>query len=135
MPKTISIREVAIVIRRRNKVLLVHRPSAGRWGGLWEFPHAALKAGELIKAAASLQAQNLTGLLVAPQRELATLRHSITHHQITLTCVEALYIQGKFQSSCYDCGKWVTPQQIANYPVSSPQRRLAQRLLPENVCG
>ena len=47
-----TVREAAIVIRRRGRVLLVQRPDVGRWPGMWEFPHAELRDGESVEAGA-----------------------------------------------------------------------------------
>jgi A/G-specific adenine glycosylase len=124
----IGIQEAAVVVHHRRRVLFVQRPQQGRWAGLWEFPHAPLEAGESHEEAAARLLRQLTGLQAEVGSELLTLRHSVTHHRITLVCFEAQYQAGKFQSTFYRCGRWVKPADLPAFPVSAPQRRLAQML-------
>ncbi len=128
-PQTIDIQEAAIVVRRGAEVLLVQRPSSGRWAGLWEFPHGPLVTGESHEAAASRLLHQLTGLHGKLGSELLTIRHGIMHYRIALTCFEAEYVGGDFQSEFYIEGRWLSLANLAAYPVSSPQRRLARFLL------
>jgi A/G-specific adenine glycosylase len=128
-PETVRHEEVAVIVRRGTRVLLLQRPDEGRWASLWEFPHGAEEAGETHERAAVRLAQQLAGIAVKMGPELLTLRHSVTHHRITLVCFEADYRSGRFQSSFYRAGNWLEPGQLAAYPVSAPQRRLAQKLI------
>jgi A/G-specific adenine glycosylase len=128
-PAITSVRESAIVIRRADRLLLVRRPAdANRWANLWEFPHGPLEGDETHEAAAVRLAANLTGLSIQPGPELHTLRHGITRYQITLVCFEADYESGEFQSDFYVEACWVEVTELRNYPVSAPQRRLADVL-------
>jgi A/G-specific adenine glycosylase len=127
--EVIDIQEAAVVVRRRAEVFLVKRPATGRWAGLWEFPHGPRQAGEAHEQAAARLLGELTGIQADIGRELKTVRHSITHHRITLVCFEAKYQTGRFRASFYEQGRWLRPAQLAEYPVSAPQRRLAQLLL------
>jgi A/G-specific adenine glycosylase len=131
-PQIVPIRESAIVVRRGGDVLLVQRPPQGRWAGLWEFPHGPLLDGESHDAAALRVLRELTGLQVQLGPELLTIRHGVTRYRITLTCFEAAGASGTFQSSFYVEGRWLSLADLAAYPVSSPQRRLARFLLSPN---
>jgi A/G-specific adenine glycosylase len=128
-PEPVAIRESGVVIRRGDRVLLVQRPqSAKRWAGLWEFPHDHLRAGESHDQAALRIIKEFTGLSAAVGTTLATLRHSVTRHRIQLVCLAALFRSGKFRSDFYPRARWVRPAQLSNYPVSAPQRRIAELL-------
>src|SRR5438105_12487275 len=61
-PKGIVAEDVAVVIRRENRILLVQRPVSGRWPGLWEFPHDQVRIKETHKTAARRVAKDLVGL-------------------------------------------------------------------------
>jgi A/G-specific adenine glycosylase len=125
-----EVREAAVVIRRGGAVLLVQRPeSASRWANLWEFPHGPLDEGESHEAAALRLARALTGLDVTLGPALLTLRHGITRYRITMACFEAESAAGEFRSDFYRQGQWVTPERLADYPVSAPQRRLAKAVV------
>jgi A/G-specific adenine glycosylase len=126
---SLPVHEAAVVVRRGPQLLFVQRPAEGRWAGLWEFPHGPLLKDESHEAAASRVLQQLTGLQAKIGSELLTIRHSITRYRITLTCFEAEYAGGEFQSGFYVEGRWLSLAELAAYPVSSPQRRLARFLL------
>jgi A/G-specific adenine glycosylase len=125
----VDVQEVAVVVRRGRHVLLVQRPGEGRWAGLWEFPHGPLLPEETHEEAVPRVLSGLTGLRVRPGPELLTLRHSVTHHRITLVCFEACYRGGRFRSALYRQKAWVEPERLCDYPVSAPQRRLSQALV------
>jgi A/G-specific adenine glycosylase len=127
-PVPVDVREAAVVIRRGPRVLLVRRPDTGRWAGLWEFPHGSLEGDESYEEAASRLSAELTGVQAEVGPELMTLRHGVTHHRITMVCFEAGYRSGRFRSSFYRQGAWVSPSRLSAYPVSAPQRLLAQAL-------
>jgi A/G-specific adenine glycosylase len=127
-PATVEVREAAVVLRRGAQVLLVQRPSEGRWANLWEFPHGPLEDGETHEAAATRVLRQLTGLNARPAGEILTIRHGVTRFQITMVCFEAAYRAGEFRSTFYRQGVWLEPAQLAAYPVSAPQRRLAAAL-------
>jgi A/G-specific adenine glycosylase len=126
--KSIAVREAAIVVRRRGRVLLVRRPESGRWSNMWEFPHGEVQANEEIRTAASRLATDLTGIRARIDREIATLRHGVMHYRITMTCFDAKFESGEFSSSTYVESKWLRPSQLAGFPVSSPQRKLAETI-------
>jgi A/G-specific adenine glycosylase len=128
-PETVTIQEAAVVVRRGQQVLFVQRPQEGRWAGLWEFPHAPREEQESYEEAAARFLPLLTGVEAKLGRELLTLRHTVTHHQITVVCFEAGYRAGRFRSPFYQQGRWVKPAELSEYPVSAPQRRLAQTLV------
>jgi A/G-specific adenine glycosylase len=125
---TVQVQEVAVVVRCQGRVFLVQRPAGGRWEGLWEFPHGPLQEGETHEHAANRLLRELTSLRARRGPELLTIRHGVTRFQITMVCFEAEYRAGTFRSSFYRQGVWVAPEELASYPVSSPQRRLARAL-------
>lgn len=125
-PTPVSVQECAVVIRRGARVLLVQRPAQGRWANMWEFPHSPDSADPV------LVAKQLTNLTVGPTDELLTLRHGVTHHRITMTCHAAPYRSGDFASSFYVRGRWLFPSQLASYPVSTPQRKLASAIVRQH---
>ena len=109
---------------QESRVLIVQRPSKGRWAGLWEFPHHELTANEGHAAAARRLLERIE-LQADVGAELLTVRHSVTRFRITLVCLEARHRRGKFRSDLFQQGCWVAPAQLQDYPFSSP-RRLAQ---------
>jgi A/G-specific adenine glycosylase len=125
---SVDVREAAIMVRRKDRVLLVQRPATGRWAGLWEFPHGQLENGETLESAATRIMWQFAAFRVRLGAEVFTVRHAVTYHRITLTCFEATYLSGAFRSKFYARGEWVELARLGEYPVSSPQRRLAAAL-------
>lgn len=131
-PGPTSVAEAAVVVRRGDRVLLVQRPeTSGRWASLWEFPHGPVTQGESAESAVVRLVRELTGVAVRLGVELVTIRHSVTRFRITLVCFEAEWVEGEFCPGEYAQGLWVEPVKLGEYPVSSPQRKLA-RLLGES---
>ena len=86
---------------------------------MWEFPHAELRPRESAESGARRVAAELTGVEAVLGRELLTIRHGVTRFRITLRCFEATHRAGTFASPFYRAGLWLTPRQLANYPVSA----------------
>jgi len=128
-PRIQDLAEVAVVLRRGRRVLLVQRPDAGRWAGLWEFPHGPPENGENSPDCARRLLADLTGICAEPAREIMKLRHSIMRIRISLVCLEAHFQSGRFRSAFYAQGRWVNLGDLRDYPVSAPQRRLTQCLI------
>jgi A/G-specific adenine glycosylase len=132
-----EVREAAVIVRRRGRVLLVRRGESERWAGLWDFPrfatilrdHAAsLEVAELPSDLATrVLAQ--TGVAIDRPQQIATLRHGVTRFRITLECfaAEALPVNRPVGRTCTRKVEmcWVTAAELADYPLSSTGRKLA----------
>lgn len=129
-----SVREAAVLVRRRGRFLLVRRPEGERWAGLWDFPrftlhaeHPAAVRSELIE-----NVRRLTGGLIAPAQHLCTIHHGVTRFRITLECYLAEYVSradGDGRASDKTVGndmRWLRPAEMANYPLSTTGRKLAE---------
>jgi A/G-specific adenine glycosylase len=124
----VEVKEIAIALHRGGKVLLVQRPAEGRWANLWEFPHGPLLEDETPLIAVTRLAWELTGLHASAGAELGTIRHGIMHFRVEMRCYESRPAKGRFCSRFYQRGKWLRLDELADYPISSPQRRLAAML-------
>jgi A/G-specific adenine glycosylase len=126
-PATVAVREVCVVARHGGRVLLARRPVGGRWANMWEFPRAVVEKGESHDAAARKLIASL-GLNAEPGRELMTLRYGVTRFRMTMVCLEANARTKAFRSAYYEEGRWLRPAELAEFPVSSAQRKLAAAL-------
>jgi A/G-specific adenine glycosylase len=125
-PELTDVHEAAVVVYRGDRVLLLQRPAtAGRWAGLWEFPHAPLQPGEMPTTAAARLLPQLTGVTGSIGGLLLTIKHGITRYRITVDCFAARHEAGRFVAGAYADARWVLPAELESYPVSAPQRRLA----------
>ncbi len=135
-PAITLVNEVGVVVRADGKLLLCQRPAdAGRWQNMWEVPHAPRADGEDIGTAAVRVAKELTGFDIEPGAEVLTIKHGVTRYAITLVCVEAKRADGAFVPGAYARAEWVTPAELAEFPVSSPQRKLMTALTDPNRQG
>lgn len=123
--EVVQVREVGVVVWRGAKLLLCRRPAdAARWQNLWEVPHAEAADGETDETAAVRVVRELTGLTVTAGEDLTVIKHGVTRFAITLTVLTAKCKSGRFKAGFYAEARWVTPAELAGYPVSAPQRRL-----------
>ena len=129
---TVAVNEVAIVVGRRNQFLLVQRPDEGLWAGMWEFPHHPLESMESLDAGARRLLSTI-GLECGPSIPLDVIRHSVTRFRITMTCLQATYRVGVVRLAGYRSFAWISAEDLAHYPLSAPQRRLARRLMASNT--
>jgi A/G-specific adenine glycosylase len=121
------VREVCVVARHGARVLLARRPAGGRWANMWEFPRVVLAGSETHEDATRRLIDSL-GLDVEPGGELMTIRYAVTRFRMTMVCLEAFARAKAFRPSYYEEGRWLRPAELSNYPVSSPQRKLAAAL-------
>jgi len=126
-PRIEEVREVALVIRKRRALLVVQRSAGGRWAGLWEFPHVPL-LGEETHHDAAARLQESLGIKGEVLTELATICHAVTRFRITMVCLEARHRSGTVCADSYAQARWVSAEELAELPLSSPQRRLAKML-------
>jgi A/G-specific adenine glycosylase len=123
------VQEAAGLIYRNRRVLFVQRPSLGRWANMWEFPHGLIQKKEGADDALVRLILELCGLKVEILQEIMVLRHAVTRFRISVACFEATSVSGKFRSEFYQSAKWLRPEELPNYPVSLPYRRLAKSLI------
>jgi A/G-specific adenine glycosylase len=123
-----NVNEVAIVVRRSGRWLIGQRPDGGRWARMWEFPHHPLGPGETPQTAAYRLLAAL-GLDAEVGPEMMTIRHSVTRFRISMTCFLINQARGQTSRGDYTKVRWVRSGELADLPLSTPQRRLARRLL------
>lgn len=125
-PTLERVREVAMVIRRAGRVLIAQRsPDADRWQSMWEFPQSQVVDGETHERSAERWCRLALGLTIRCGPELATSQYAVTRFRISMT---ALWATARGRLRCarhYSHALWVEPAALANYPMSTVQRRLA----------
>ncbi|MCE9534576.1 MAG: A/G-specific adenine glycosylase [Planctomycetes bacterium] len=133
-PRTVAeqVREVAVVVRDGSKALLVQRPATGRWARMWEFPHTTLEKKETLEHAARRLLTETLGIKATLGPEIMTIRHAVTRFRITMVCLDAQFRSGKIGDEHYLDARWLEPAEWASYPVSTPQRQLADELAKQS---
>ncbi len=128
-----AVREAAVIVERRGRVLVLRWPEGRRWAGLWDFPRFPIHAQQpaALRGELAEEVRRLTGAVVAPGQRFATLSHRVTRFRITLDCHRAEYLSqadGQAGAEAMET-RWLRPVELANYPLSSTGRWLARRLL------
>lgn len=126
-PKIVQVNEICVVFRRNQRVLLTQRPPKGRWANMWEFPRVVLNEGESFAAGARRVSRSMK-IAAKLGDVLTTIRYSVTSFRMTMTCVEASASDTDSVSDYYEAGRWLHLHELADYPVSSPHRRLASMI-------
>ena len=123
-----DVHEVALIVRRRGRILLLRRPEGGRWAGLWDFPRYEMDHDEepalFRKLRDKLRTQ--TGIDAIPETYQKRLKHGVTRFRITLDCYTARYVESGEVPIDVPELKWVTTRQLAEYPLNTTGRKLAQ---------
>lgn len=118
--------EVALVVQRRGRVLLVECADGGRWAGLWDFlrfPKPKPHSPERI----AVEARRRGGVEVELGQHLGTIHHGVTRYRIRLDAYRAAALavdpppEGVVR-------KWLLPRELERYPLSTTGRKLARML-------
>jgi A/G-specific adenine glycosylase len=126
-PRIEAVREAAVIVRHRGRVLLVRWPEGRRWAGLWDFPRFALRETEQVAVGRELceNVRALTGAVISPGRCLHTLSHGVTRFRITLQCHEARFVSQNGRGDAAIETRWLRPSELGRFPLSSTGRKLA----------
>ncbi len=132
-PQLESVNEVAVLVRRGlatrapARVLVIQWPEGRRWAGLWDFPRFAIQTGKPVDVRRELieNVRRMTGVTITPGEHCKTIRHGVTRFRITLDCYEAQYDSHNGGGEGF-AQKWVRPAELAQLPLSSTGRKLAE---------
>jgi len=118
--------DVAAVLRDAvGRFLLVRRPETGVWAGMWELPRGTLAEGEPPAAGLARIARDLLGMEVTVGEPAAAVKHAVMRRSITL---RAFFAAPSGPVVERDDLRWVSLEDLAALPMSSPQRKLLAQL-------
>ncbi len=120
----------ALVRNTEGEVLLVQRPLEGLWGGLWEFPRVTCAQGETPQEGAERAGREVVGLPLEIGARVAKVKHAVTHHKITLYgfLAEPRHTTVDLTQSLVRDMRWVKPECLTDFALSSPQALLRNAL-------
>ena len=107
-----------LMLWHEEQILLVQRPNAGIWGGLWSFI-------EVVHQADISAILTQLGLVVKRRRRLAPLHHDFTHFQLD---IRPQWIE-VFDKREVINGVWLRHEAALVAAVPSPVRKLLQMVL------
>jgi len=133
-PKTRRIRArkaraACAVVHRRGRILLAQRAPMGVWGGLWELPNCEYAARENPQEVLRALLRDDFNLQVEVGPEITSLTHGIMHRRIALTAYSCTVTRGRTKARRHPRTRWVAPEDVADYALPAPHRRVAERLL------
>jgi A/G-specific adenine glycosylase len=133
-PASQPVREAAVVVWHRGRVLLRRCEAGERWAGLWDVLRFQLTArgGASLARELTEKVRNLSGLSIPPPEHVATLRHTVTRFRITLSCYNAC-VSGSMPKLDLANWRWVDLAAADDYPLSTTGRKLL-RLVAQSRC-
>jgi len=139
-----DVTEVAMVLRRDQKVLMRQYPEGERWAGLWDFARfpvsieegdqllalprhgtasqPTLFASEAMPLAVQMALKH-TGLRVEDPVLLKQIRHTVTRYRIRLLCVVSTRVRGSVDRTTGL--SWQPLEQLNKLPLSTTARTIA----------
>jgi A/G-specific adenine glycosylase len=127
-----KVRTAAVVVRRRGRVLVAksNGEASGRWAGLWDFPRfdVAISASQSRVATDVTAALAVWGVDVTLGEQLTTIKHAVTHHDITVDCYAAVCNEDAKTNGTHNGRpelRWVRPDELEELPMNVTARRLA----------
>ncbi|MBX3729057.1 MAG: A/G-specific adenine glycosylase [Candidatus Sumerlaeia bacterium] len=118
-------REVAVVLRRGERVLVLRRPAEGSFAGMWELPRGEALEGEPARDAAARIVRETTGLDCGPRALLLRLKHVVMRRRIELLVWSAESDGGRIRRSRHEAHEWIAPDEWLTRPLSTTQRQIA----------
>ena len=125
--------EVALVIKKGEKYLMMRYPQDVRWAGLWDFPRYELNsdvARHDIEEYCHFRKniQRLTGYHVVLHDQVGEFRHVVTRYKITLKVFRAQTVGRKICEEKYQT-EWVPKHALADLALSTTGRKIVEGII------
>ena len=123
----------AAVVRRNGKILLAKRPSKGLLGGMWEFPGGKTEQEEALEDCLIREIREELGVEIRVGEPFGVYKHAYTHFRITLYAFLCRLTGGEPKpiEAAELC--WVSPDDLAHYPMGKVDRRIARKLTNHEI--
>lgn len=119
-----AVTEAVVIARRRGKYLVRLCGEGERWTGLWDFPRFSAR-GDDPESDVQSKFKLLTGLTAELCDTKQTIKHAVTRFRITLNCFVARNIEGRLLHSNGTQFKWLSAEELDDYPMSATGRAIA----------
>lgn len=121
-----AVSRAAALVSRRGRVLVVQVPDAApRWAGMWQFPNTDVARGERPERAACRAVHDAVGLTSQPGVAAVTVRHSVTHHRITLDVFRCTATAGLPRALGCKAFEWASMSDLDALAMPAAHRRIA----------
>ena len=119
---------VAVIWNQEGKILIDKRRQGGLLGGLWEFPGGKLEAGETLEACIKREIMEELGIVIEVEDRLITIDHTYAHFRVTLNVYHCRHISGEPQLIECDEIRWVTLDEIDQFPFPKANEQIIAAL-------
>jgi A/G-specific adenine glycosylase len=127
--KTITHKLVGVaIIWDGAKILIDRRLPTGSLGGLWEFPGGKVEQGESVPACVAREVREELALEVEVGESLISIHHDYQDFTVELVVHHCRYLGGEPQPLSCDEIRWVTVEELANYPLPPANGAIVEAL-------
>ncbi len=119
---------VAVIWNEQGQILIDRRRQEGLLGGLWEFPGGKIEPEETVQECIVREIQEELGIEVAVGDRLITIDHTYTHFRVTLNVFHCSHVSGAPQPIECDEVRWVTLEEIEQYPFPKANVQIIEAL-------
>ena len=120
---------VAVIWNAQGHILIDRRRQEGLLGGMWEFPGGKIEPGETVEACIRREIQEEIGIDVEVGDRLITIDHAYSHFRVTLNVHHCQHLSGEPQAIECDEVRWVTLDEIEQYPFPKANVQIIEALL------
>ncbi|HEY9621351.1 MAG TPA: A/G-specific adenine glycosylase [Crinalium sp.] len=122
---------VAVIWDDNGQILIDRRRQEGLLGGLWEFPGGKIEPGETVEECIAREIQEELGIEVKVGDRLITIDHAYSHFRVTLNVHHCYHVSGEPQPIECDEVRWVTLDEINDYPFPKANGQIIEALLKQ----
>jgi A/G-specific adenine glycosylase len=123
-------REIHVVlVRDKKNLLLVKRPAAGIWGGLWSLPEVAHVHD------VSDELRRRFGLTGDADSVLSGITHELTHLSLHIVPIVFRVVRANGKLKQTQQHTWVTADSLGNFAVPAPISKLLKTQLQQSPAG
>ena len=119
---------VAALIWDGDKFMICQRPAHKARGLLWEFVGGKLEPGESLEAALVRECREELGVTVRPGEVYMQVLHQYPDLLVRLTVLNATIESGEVQRLEHNDIRWITPQEIPQYPFCPADEDILAKL-------
>ena len=119
---------VAALIWDGDRFMICQRPAHKARGLLWEFVGGKVEPGESLEAALVRECREELGVTVRPGDVYMQVLHQYPDLLVRRTVLNATIESGKVQRLEHNDIRWITPQEIPNYPFCPADEDILAKL-------
>ncbi|MEA5534583.1 8-oxo-dGTP diphosphatase MutT [Crocosphaera sp. XPORK-15E] len=119
---------VAVIYNESGLILIDRRLKEGLLGGLWEFPGGKIETNETVEDCIKREILEEIGIDIEVGEHLISLEHDYSHFKVTLFVHICRYLSG--EPTPIECEeiRWVTLDEIDNFPFPEANTKIIERL-------